>query len=74
MTKNMLENLGGYLEKEWKAVSYVFLGVFLLLFAINLSAMLSFLPVNYSAMAFNISVFASVLAIVYIVYILHEKK
>lgn len=74
MTKSMLSSLGVYLEKEWKAVSYVFLGVFLLLFGLNLSAMLSFLPMNYSTLAFNISVFSAVLAIVYIVYTLHEKK
>lgn len=73
MVSTLCKNLQAYLKKEWKTVSYVFLGIFLAVFGLNLSAMLSFMPMEYSAMAFNVSVFTSAIAIVYIVYTLHEK-
>lgn len=73
MVNALCKSLTSYLKKEWKTISYVFLGAFLLLFGLNLSAMLSFMPTEYSTMAFNVSVFTSAMAIVYIVYTLHEK-
>ncbi len=73
MVKSMVSDLSNYLRNEWKAISYVFLGVFLLLFGLNLTAMLSFMPSRYSALSFDMSVFTSIFAIVYIVYTLHEK-
>jgi phosphate starvation-inducible membrane PsiE len=62
--------------KDRKIVSLVFLGIGLALFLINISSFLAYTPmiVNYDELAFNISVFSSILIIVYAVYILQEGK
>lgn len=74
MAKNFCNEFKHFIEKEWKAISYVFLGAGLMIFIMNISAMLSFLPKQYSYLNFDVSVFASILLIVYVVYSLHEKK
>lgn len=74
MTKNFFNELSSLLHKRYKEVSYTLLGVGLCIFALNISAMLSVLPMMYDELAFNVSVFGSILMVVYIVYSLHEKK
>ncbi len=71
MTK--INNLGRVLGGSNK-INNVFLGVGLCLFLINISSFISFLPVNYSEFAFNVSVFSSMIIILVAVYNLHEKK
>ncbi len=60
--------------KSEKNVSLFFLGVGLCLFFLNISSMLSFLPSEYSHVAFDISVFSSMLIILYSVYNLYKKE
>jgi len=55
-------------------ISQIFLGVGLTLFLMNISSILSFLPKEYSYLSFDISVFSSILIIVYSVYIIHKHK
>jgi len=57
-----------------KNVSLVFLGVGLSLFLLNISGILSFLPKSYSFTFFDVSVFSSMIIIIYSVYILHNEK
>lgn len=60
--------------RDEKKVSYVFLGVGLSLFILNVAAMMSFNPAKYSYYAFDISVFASMMIVIYTVYILHKDE
>lgn len=57
-----------------KTISLVFLGVGLTLFFLNISTMLSYLPLKYSEIAFDLSVFSSMLIIIYATYNLHMDK
>jgi hypothetical protein len=57
-----------------RTISLVFLGVGLTLFFLNISTMLSYLPVKYSEIAFDMSIFASMLIIIYATYNLHMNK
>ena len=60
---------------EWisnkRLVAHIFLGVGLVLFLMNITGMLNFLPRQYSYLSFDISVFSSMLVIIFAVYILH---
>ncbi len=69
VTKDFNEALGTV-----RTVSYVFLGVGLSLFLLNISSFLAFLPSRYSAVAFDLSVFSSMIIVIYSVYILHHYK
>ena len=60
--------------RDERKVSFVFLGVGLSLFILNISAMMSFNPVKYSYYAFDISVFASMTIVIYTAYVLHNNK
>ncbi len=55
-------------------MSYVFLGVGLSLFFLNISAMMSYNPVKYSYYAFDISIFSSIIIVLYTVYVIHYTK
>ena len=63
---------------EWleqrRLVANIFLGVGLMLFLINISSFLAFLPWEYNHLTFNISVFSSMIIILFAVYILHYEK
>lgn len=78
MAKSKKGSLSELLQREWKAVSYIFLGVGLTLFLLNISALLGLTIANgaidYNYIGFDVSIFSSILLIVYIVYTLHEKK
>ena len=54
-------------------ISLVFLGVGLTLFFLNLATFMSFLPEKYSFAFFDISVFSSMLIIIYSTYNLHSN-
>lgn len=60
--------------KDEKKISSIFLGVGLTLFFLNISTFLSFLPKEYSYMSFDLSIFSSIIIIIYSVYILEHKK
>lgn len=60
--------------RDERKVSFVFLGVGLTLFILNISAMMSFNPIKYSYYAFDISVLASMMIVIYTVYILHKDE
>ncbi len=57
-----------------KKINAVFLGIGLCLFLVNISSFLVYLPVDYSEVAFDISVFSSMIIILVAVYNLHDKK
>lgn len=57
-----------------KEVSLIFLGIGLVMFLLNISGLLAFLPKSYSFSAFNISVFSSMLIIIYSTYVLNSEK
>lgn len=65
--------LRDFIHKEEKTINVLFLGVGLTLFVINLGTMLSFMPTNYSNLSFNISIFGSILIVVYAIYRITEK-
>jgi hypothetical protein len=70
--KHEYKSISHLVEKEWRAISYVFLGVGLVLFVLNISSMLgltlTFGAIEYSYLSFDASVFASILLILYVVY------
>ncbi|NQZ84859.1 MAG: hypothetical protein HRU03_04000 [Nanoarchaeales archaeon] len=70
--KHEYKSLSHLFEKEWRAISYVFLGVGLVLFLLNISSLLgltlTFGEISYSYLSFDASVFASILLILYVVY------
>jgi len=78
MVKHEYKDLSYLLKKEWKAVSYVFLGVGLILFLLNITSLLgltiTFGAINYSELGFDASTFSSVLLILYVVYSLSTKS
>ena len=77
MAKHKTSNFDREFEKSLgskKTLSYVFLGIGLCLFFLNISVMLSFLPQSYSFTAFDISVFSSIIMILFAVYILHHDS
>lgn len=55
-------------------ISLVALGIGLTLFLINISGMLSELPLKYDAVAFDLSIFSAIFIIIYAVYNLHKIK
>ncbi len=57
-----------------KVINIVFLGVGLTLFLLNISGLLSFLPRSYNITAFDVSVFSSMVIIIYATYALHEEN
>lgn len=80
MVKHEYKSLSHLVEKEWRAVSYVFLGVGLVLFLLNITSLLGLTltigAVDYSHLSFDASVFSSILLILYVVYSLsstHKK-
>jgi hypothetical protein len=80
MVKHQYKSFSHLIEKEWRAISYVFLGIGLILFLLNISSLLGLTitlgAVEYSYLSFDASVFASVLLILYVVYNLsttHDK-
>jgi hypothetical protein len=72
MVKHQYKSFSHLIEKEWRAISYVFLGIGLILFLLNISSLLGLTitlgAVEYSYLSFDASVFASVLLILYVVY------
>lgn len=60
--------------KDTKTINLAFLGAGLMLFLLNISSFLAFLPKEYSFTAFDISVFSSILLILIAVYNLHSEK
>lgn len=78
MAKKEYSNLGQLLKKEWNSISFVFLGVGLVLFLLNLTAMLgltmTFGAFEYSYLGFDASIFSSILLILYVVYSLSTKS
>ena len=56
-----------------KTISYVFLGIGLTLFLLNLSTFLAFLPEKYSVTAFDISTFSSIIIIIYATYVISKE-
>ena len=80
MVKHEYKNMTHLIEREWRAISYVFLGVGLVLFLLNISSLLgltlTFGAIEYSYLDFDASVLASMLLILYVVYNLsttHKK-
>ena len=71
--KVFLAEFKGFLEKEWRGISYAFLGVGLALFGMLISAALIW-PQRSLDMFSGVSLITSMLLIVYIVYTLTEKK
>lgn len=61
------------LIQDQKTVNLVFLGVGLILFMLNVSTLLAYLPVTYSYTLFNISVFSSMIVILVAVYNIHNN-
>lgn len=57
-----------------REISLVFLGIGLIMFLLNISGLLTHLPESYSHSAFNISVFSSMLIIIYATYVLSANK
>lgn len=57
-----------------KVISTVFLGVGLTIFLLNISGFLSYLPKNYNITSFDLSVFSSMIIIIYATYVLHEEN
>jgi hypothetical protein len=55
---------------DLKEVSLVFLGVGLTMFLLNITAMLVFIPEQYSFVAFDIAIFASIILILIPIYYL----
>ena len=55
-------------------LSYVFLGVGITIFILNLASLLSFMPKAYSYVAFDVSVFASIVIILFSAYHLTTDK
>lgn len=72
----MVKNKGSIHDffSHTKEISLVFLGVGLVMFLLNISGMLAYLPDSYSHSAFNISVFSSMLIIIYATYVLTAEK
>lgn len=56
-----------------KTVSFVFLGIGLTLFLLNVSGILAYLPKSYNITLFDISIFSSMILIIYSTYVLHEE-
>lgn len=78
MVKHEYKSVSHLLKKEWKAVSYVFLGVGLVLFLLNISTLLGLTitigAIEYSELNFDISVFSSIMLILYVVYSISTKS
>lgn len=55
-----------------KTISYVFLGVGLVLFVMNLTSLITTGTVSYSKALFNVSVFSSMIIILFAVYNIFE--
>ncbi len=70
--KHIKENKSIFADE--KIISQVFLGIGLMLFLINISSFLSYLPYDYSYLSFDISIFSSILIIVYSVYVLDKNN
>lgn len=68
--KSVLDSVFG----NAKEVGYIFLGVGLLIYVMNLATFMTFVQTQvYPYTAFNVSVFASVLVILYSVYLIEEN-
>ena len=57
-----------------RTISLVFLGIGLTLFLLNVSGILAYLPKSYDITSFDISIFASMIMIIYATYMLHEEN
>lgn len=73
MVKQKKGSLEKFFEEKWEAISYIFMGIGLMIFSMNITFMLSFLPNTYSTLYFNLSIFSSILLILYVLYTLEEK-
>ena len=63
-----------FIIKNEERVSYVFLGVGLTIFVLNIASLLTGLELEYKKNEFGISIFLSIVLIVYTVKILTNKK
>ncbi|MDA3855720.1 MAG: hypothetical protein PF569_05650 [Candidatus Woesearchaeota archaeon] len=58
-----------------KEISYIFLGVGLLLFVLNITSLIGYVnTLEYPFMLFNISIFGSMLLVVFAVYEILERR
>jgi len=62
------------IKKNKKNVNYIFLGVGLTLFVLNLSSFISFVNKVYQYTTFDISVFGAMIIILLAVYNIHNTK
>lgn len=75
--KKLTQSISSELNKTFgdkKVVGYVFLGIGLSLFLVNISSFISLLPVAYAYLAFNLSIFSSMLLIIIAVHFLTIEK
>ena len=72
--ENRDESLASLLKNNKNAVSYIFLGIGLTLFMLNISTLLSFtLPGKYAFTPFDLSTFGSMIIIIAATYMIHYK-
>lgn len=68
-TKQKREKVGKILEKNHKRINYVFIGIGLTLFVMNVTAFISFVKdLNYDFMFFNTAIFSSMILVLIAVY------
>ena len=67
------KNLIHFLVEEHTNVVYAFMIVGIVIFLLNITAMLNYPIVKYSYIFFNLSIFSSMLLILFGVYSLYEK-
>ncbi len=74
MVKNKDYTFAQVLAKK-KEIGYIFLGVGLALFLLNITSFITFVVTkSYPYILFDISVFSSILVIVYAIYEIHNSK
>jgi hypothetical protein len=77
MTKNRIKKsneLVNIIINNWREACYMFLGAGLMLYILNISSLLTNLNATYNSREFGISVFLSVIMIIFLVHTLTEKK
>lgn len=71
MTKS--NNIKSLLEKNHKKTNFVFLGIGLTLFVMNITTLISFVKdMNYNFMLFNVAIFSSMIIVLMSVYYITE--
>lgn len=68
-------NIKKILEKNHKRTNFVFLGIGLTLFVMNLTAFISFVKdMNYNFIMYNTAIFSSMIVVLMAVYYMTEVK